>query len=64
MSGKRLLDNLDLPTIVTTFLLVGVGVFAIASATLEQPAREGLWRAQLVWFLLATVAAIVVRTGR
>lgn len=60
MSGRRLLDSLDFPTIVTTLLLVAVGLFAIASATAEQFDREGLWRTQLMWLAVAAVAATVV----
>jgi len=60
MSGRRLLDSLDLPTIVTTLVLVAVGLFAIASATLEEVERAGLWRTQLMWLAVAVVAATVV----
>jgi rod shape determining protein RodA len=55
----RLLDNLDLPTVVTALVLAAIGVFGIASATLEQE-NEALWRQQLVWFAVASVAAVVV----
>lgn len=60
MSGRRLLGNLDLPTIGTTLALVGVGLYTIASATLEQSDKNGLWRAQLLWLALALAAATVV----
>jgi rod shape determining protein RodA len=60
MSGRRLLDSLDFPTIVATLLLAGIGLFAIASATAEQFEREGLWHTQLMWLLVASVAATVV----
>jgi len=56
----RWLDNLDLPTILTTLALACVGIFAIASATMEDPVRSGLWRAQLLWLVIAVVAAAVV----
>jgi rod shape determining protein RodA len=60
MSGRRLLDSLDFPTIAATLLLVAVGLFAIASATAEQFDRGGLWRTQLMWLLVAAVAGTVV----
>lgn len=60
MSGRRLLDSLDFPTIVATLLLAGIGLFAIASATAEHFDREGLWHTQLMWLLVASVAATVV----
>lgn len=59
MHGRRLLDSIDLPTILVTLVLVGVGVFSIASATL-QGGRPGLWRTQLFWLVLALVVAAVV----
>ena len=34
MSGRRLLDSLDLTTIVIAVALVGLGVFSIASTSL------------------------------
>jgi rod shape determining protein RodA len=60
MSGRRLLGSLDLPTIGATLALVAIGLYAIASATMEQFDRSGLWRAQLVWLVVAAVAAAVV----
>jgi rod shape determining protein RodA len=60
VSGRRLLDSLDLPTIVTTLALVGMGLVAIAAATMEQYERAGLWRTQLVWLGVAIAAATVV----
>ena len=60
MSGRRLLASLDLPTIGATLGLVGVGLYAIASATMEQPDRVGLWRTQLIWLAIALVAAAVI----
>lgn len=60
MAVRRLLDNLDLPTILVALLLAGLGVLAIASATLEQPGREDLWRRQAIWLAVAVVAAAVV----
>ena len=48
MHSRRLLDALDLPTIVVVLVLVGLGVFSIASATIEDADRAGLWKVQLV----------------
>jgi rod shape determining protein RodA len=59
VSTRRLLDNLDVSTVVATLLLVGIGALGIASATLDQ-ANEGLWRQQLIWMLLGSAAAAVV----
>ena len=60
MYRSRLLDNVDLQVILTALALVGVGVFAIASATMEQPDKAGLWRTQLLWMVIALAAATVV----
>lgn len=60
MSGRRLLGSLDLPTVFAALSLVFLGVFAIASATLEQPDRAGLWKMQLIWLAISLVAAAVV----
>jgi rod shape determining protein RodA len=58
---RRLLDSVDLPSILATLALAGVGLFSIASATMQQvDGRAGLWRVQLLWLLLAVVAATVV----
>ena len=59
MLRRRLLDRLDVPTIAAAFALVAIGMTAIASATAEQPARAGLWKVQLAWLGIASVAAIV-----
>jgi rod shape determining protein RodA len=60
MSGRRLLDNLDFSTLLAVLALVGIGVLSIASATLDETAREGLWRMQLLWLTVGVVAAAVV----
>ena len=60
MSGRRLLGSLDLPTVLTALALVGIGVYAIASATTEQPSLAGLWRAQVIWFLVAVAGGLIV----
>jgi rod shape determining protein RodA len=57
---RRLLDRLDVPTIAAAFALAAVGMTAIASATAEQSARAGLWKAQLAWLGIAALAAVVV----
>ena len=57
---RRLLGSLDLQTIGATLLLVGVGVFTIASATVDPSGAGGLWRMQLAWLLVALAAAAVV----
>jgi rod shape determining protein RodA len=57
---RRLLDRLDVPTIVAALALAAIGMTAIASATAEQPARAGLWKVQLAWLGIAALAAIVV----
>jgi rod shape determining protein RodA len=60
LSGRRLLDSIDLSTVVATLALVAAGIFSIASATMEQAALSSLWRVQLIWCLLALLAAAVV----
>ena len=60
MSGRRLLDSLDVPMLLTILALVGVGIYAIASATMEQPDNTGLWRTQVVWVVIAAAGATVV----
>jgi rod shape determining protein RodA len=60
MSGRRLLDSLDLPILLTVAALLLVGLLAIASATMDDVEQSGLWRMQLLWLIVATVAAVVV----
>ena len=60
MLRRRLLDRLDVPTIAAALALAVVGMTAIASATIEQPGRAGLWKTQLAWLGVASVAAVVV----
>ena len=60
MLKRRLLDKFDLPTIAAALALAAIGMTAIASATAEQPARAGLWKNQLVWLGIASIAAIIV----
>ncbi|MBZ5637893.1 MAG: rod shape-determining protein RodA [Acidobacteriia bacterium] len=60
MLTRRFLDSFDFPTMLVALALGGLGVLAIASATLGQPARIGLWHVQLVWLAIGTVAALVV----
>jgi rod shape determining protein RodA len=58
--GRRLLDSLDLPTLLAMLALVGLGILSIASATMGHPYQAGLWRVQIVWLGLALIAATVV----
>ena len=60
MSGRRLLDSLDLPILLTVAALLLAGLLAIASATMDDVEQSGLWRMQLLWLIVATVAAVVV----
>src|SRR5262245_17540824 len=60
MLQRRLLDRLDVPTVAAALALAAVGMTAIASATAQQPGRSGLWKAQLVWLGIASIAALVV----
>ncbi len=60
MDRTRLLDSLDIPTILATLALVCAGILAIASATQGNPYEAGLWRTQLMWMVLASMAATVV----
>lgn len=60
MRGQRLLDSLDLTLVMSTLALVGVGIFSIASATLDEAANAGLWRLQVVWLVVAMTAAMTV----
>ncbi|MDX1387929.1 MAG: rod shape-determining protein RodA [Acidobacteriota bacterium] len=60
MSGRRLLDSLDYSTLLAVLGLVGVGVLTIASATLDEAGRDGLWQRQLLWLAVGVVAAAVV----
>ena len=60
MLRRRLLDRLDVPTIAAALTLAAVGMTAIASATVEQPGRAGLWKTQLAWLGIASLAAVVV----
>jgi rod shape determining protein RodA len=60
MPGPRLRVSLDLATVVTALTLALLGVYTIASATLDDPTNEGLWRMQLVWLAIAVAAAATV----
>lgn len=59
MTGRRLLDSLDLATIATALALAGVGLFSIASATARSDGGA-LWRTQLTWIVVAGVVAAIV----
>ncbi|MCP3977768.1 MAG: rod shape-determining protein RodA [bacterium] len=60
MHGRRLLDSLDVPTILTALGLIAIGLFSIASATAGSPAAGRLWRMQLAWTVVALVAGLIV----
>lgn len=60
MLQRRLLDSLDLATVVTTLALAAAGILAIASATRGEPARAGLWKVQLAYLLLGLIVMAVV----
>lgn len=60
MLPRRFVDRLDFATLLGALALSGIGVLAIASATLGQPGRAGIWKTQLLWLALASVAALVV----
>ena len=49
-----------MPTIAAALALAAIGMTAIASATSQQPGRAGLWKTQLVWLGIASLAAVVV----
>ncbi len=59
---RRRLASLDPALLGAAFALVALGTLAVASATLDGPGTEGLWRTQLMWLLVATAAAVVVVT--
>ena len=60
MIPRRFLDSFDFGTMLIALALAGVGIVAIASATLGQPARIGLWRVQLLWLAIGVVGALIV----
>ena len=60
MLPRRLVDKLDYATLLGAVALSGLGVLAIASATLGQPARSGIWHTQLLWLGIALLVALVV----
>lgn len=60
MLRRRLLASLDLHIVFAALALSGLGVLAIASATMDQLGRSDLWRTQLTWVGVVLVAAIVL----
>ncbi len=60
MLRRRRLDSFDPPLLGAALALVGLGALAVASATLDGPGTEGLWRTQLLWLALAGGVALVV----
>jgi rod shape determining protein RodA len=57
---RQRLASLDPGLLGATLGLVALGTLAIASATLEGPGTEGLWRTQLMWVLIACATGAVV----
>ncbi len=60
MSAGRPFASLDTPILLATLALVSVGLVGIASATIDHAGGAGLWRVQLVWVAVSTLAGIVV----
>ena len=60
MATPRRLGRFDLLTLGATLALVALGALAVASSTLEDPGTAGLWRAQMLWLSIATLAGVVV----
>ncbi len=60
MLRRRLLDSLDLHIVVAALSLAGLGILAIASATMDQPGRGELWRTQLTWLAVVLVAGVAI----
>jgi len=60
MLARRPLGSLDLPMVLAIAALVGLGMLAIASATVDQPGREGLWQRQLMWLVVGAALGTVV----
>jgi len=58
VTASRVADSLDLQTILVTLALVALGLFAIASATMEH--GSAVWRAQVVWLFVAAAGAAVI----
>ena len=56
---ERILSRIDLPTVLTVLALCGFGVVSIASSTMDE-SGGGLWRTQMLWLVVASVAAAVV----
>ncbi len=60
MPARRLLGNLDPVLLACVAALVGLGLLGVASATVDEPSREGLWRVQGLWALVGLGAATLV----
>jgi len=60
MIRRRLLDSFDFATLGAALVLASFGLVAIASATHGDPAKAGIWHAQLLWLVLGLVVLAVV----
>ncbi len=52
--------KIDLPAVLATLLLAGIGIFFIASSTDGDVQSQSLWRMQALWLIVAVVAAAIV----
>ena len=59
MSMQRLIRHLDGPTLMAVFGILAISLVGIASATMDGEGG-GLWKTQLAWVFIASVAAAVV----
>jgi rod shape determining protein RodA len=53
-------EHLDIPLIVSTIVLVIIGLIVIAGATSEDVVKQSLWIKQFVWFLIGLAIATVL----
>ena len=53
-------EHLDIPLIVSTIVLVIIGLIVIAGATSEDVVKQGLWIKQFSWFLMGLVFAALL----
>lgn len=57
---SRFLDRLDVTTLLIALSLAALGVVTIASATMGQPTRAGLWRMQAFYLIGALLVSFLV----
>jgi rod shape determining protein RodA len=60
LAERPLPDSFDFPTLVAALALSLLGVVAIASATHADPTVGAVWKAQVVWLLIALVVLLVI----